>query len=288
MGSSLFEIGTAVEAAGVGRYVGELSDAWNCPIVPHGGVVTATAARAMAAELAHPEQRLRSINAVFAGQVRPGPVVIDVTTLRRGRSMSQLTATLRNPDADAGLTAVAVFGAVREGFEFTDLAPPEGVQPPHECPSFRDPPPDGFDDRIPFNFWNYVEGRPTIGHAPWDDYEPTSSLFAKWHRFDDPPRADDGTWDPLAILALCDTMPGAVFERIGPSARNTPVLPPSADLTVHVMGDATADWILAVNRARRTFAGYASVDIEMWDMDGAGPNLVAYATQLMFFSFPKD
>src|SRR5439155_7746109 len=62
-----------------GRYRGAIDEAWNCPIVPHGGLVTAVAARAMADELAHPDQPLRSITAVFAGQVRPGPVEVGVT-----------------------------------------------------------------------------------------------------------------------------------------------------------------------------------------------------------------
>jgi len=83
-------------------------------------------------------------------------------------------------------------------------------------------------------------------------------------------------------------MPGSAFEKIGPSSRATRVLPPSADLTVHVFGTARCDWLLAVNRARRATSGYASVDMEMWDMDGPEPHLVAYTTQLMFFSFPKE
>ena len=36
------------------------------------------------------------------GVVQGGPVEVDVQVLRRGRSMSQLTATVRNPGADAG------------------------------------------------------------------------------------------------------------------------------------------------------------------------------------------
>ena len=68
--------------------------------------------------------------------------------------------------------------------------------------------------------------------------------------------------------------------------RDRTVLPPSADLTVHMMGEMRGEWVLSVNRARRAYAGYASVDQEMWDMDGTEPHLVAYATQVMFFSFP--
>ena len=98
-------------------------------VVPQGGVAAALAARAMAATLDHADQSLRSLSAVFAGQVTTGPVEIDVEVLRRGRSMSQLTATVRNPGAKAGLTAVAVFGGPRRGFEFTDLTMPD-VEPP--------------------------------------------------------------------------------------------------------------------------------------------------------------
>ncbi len=285
MGASRFERTTSVVSRGDGRYVGEIGPEWNCPIVPQGGAVVATLCRAMAAELDDSQQQLRSISAVFAGQVRHGTVEIDTQMLRRGRSMSQCTATLRNPGAEAGTTGVAVFGAPRRGFAFTDITPPE-VPPALECPSFRDPPPVEFEQRAPFDFWNQVEGRPAIGHAPWEEYEPSSSLRAYWYRFDEPARLDDGRWDPLAVVALCDTMPGSVGERLGPQPEQW--LPPSADLTVHVLDDARADWLLGVNRARHAGDGYASVDMEVWDMEGAEPTLVAYATQIMFFSFPKQ
>jgi hypothetical protein len=45
--------------------------------------------------------------------------------------------------------------------------------------------------------------------------------------------------------------------------------------------------VLGVNRARHAGAGYASTDMELWDVDGSAPTLVAYATQVMLFTFPK-
>ena len=288
MGTSLFSRGTAIEPLGAGTYRANLGDHWNCPIVPQGGIVAATAARAMDTALAEPDQTLRSINGVFAGQVRDGEVDVTVEVLRRGRSMSQVRASLRNPGAAAGFDALAVFGAEREGFTFTDAEVPGGVRPALECPSFRDPSPQNDDpEHVWFNFWDHVEGRPTLGHAPWDDYEPASSLCASWYRFDDPPRADDGTWDPFALVVLCDTMPGAVGERLGPEGNERRWLPPSADLTVHVLDVARCDWVLGVNRARHAGDGYASADMELWDLDNGPPRLVAYGTQTMVFSFPK-
>jgi acyl-CoA thioesterase len=263
-----------------GRYCVELSPIWNCPVVPHGGLATAVAMSAAAAELDRPDQPLRSVTTVFASQVHPGPVEIDVTVLRRGKSMSQVTTTMRNPGADSGHTHVAVFGRVRPGFEFTGAVRPT-VPPPDECPSFRDPPPDGWERKVVMSFWDYMEGRAALGHAPWEEYIPETAERAAWYRFDESPMLDDGRLDPLALVTMCDTMPGAVSERMG--RPEVMFMPPSADLTVHVLGEARSEWILAHNRARLAGDGYASVDITLWS-DG---DLVAYGTQMMLFVFPE-
>ena len=270
---------TAVVGQG-GRYCAELGDEWSAPFLPQGGVVTAVAVRAMATELAAPEQRLRSVSTVFAAQVRPGRLEIEVTVLRRGRSVSQLVATVRSPGEDAGHTSIAVFGGPRPGFEFTDVLPPD-VPPPEQCPSFRDPPPPGFERKVHFPYWDHVEGRSALGHPPWGKWVPTTSERANWYRFDEPPLVDGRVLDPCAVVTLCDTMPGAVNERMGPGIPFW--LPPSADLTVHLFGDAGPGWLLAHNRARFAGDGYASVEMSLWDGDRG---LVAYATQTMFFSFP--
>jgi acyl-CoA thioesterase len=263
-----------------GRYRTVIDREWNCPLVPHGGLVTAVAARAMGLELENPSQRLRSITAVFARPVQPGAVEVDVTVLRRGRSMSQLTATVRNVGEEVGHTSLAVFGQERPGFEFTDLAAPD-APPPDACPSFRERGPE-LEERLHFNFWDHVEGRAAQGHAPWEEYIPTTSERVAWYHFDEPPFLDGGILDPLAVLTLCDTMPGAVSERMG--NRGPPWLPPSADLTVHLLGDAHSEWLLARNRARHAGEGYASVELELWD---PANGLVAYGTQLMLFTFPE-
>jgi acyl-CoA thioesterase len=271
------------EPATPGRYRVDVDPRWNCPVVPQGGMMVALAAKAMAVELDEPDQRLRSLTTVFAGQVPSGPVTIDVRVLRRGRSISQAMADVRAPGADAGHATVAVFGRSRAGFEFTDLRMPE-VPPPHECPSFRDqlPPEAGdFERRPPFPFWENVEGRPALGHPPWDEYVPSSSECAAWYRFDEPPMLADGTLDAFAVVALCDLMPSSVGERMGPGQPQW--LPPSADLTVHLLAEARSEWLLAHLRARRATEGYASLEMAAWDQTG---QLVAHATQIMFITFP--
>ncbi len=287
MGTSTFIQATAIAPRDApGQYRAVVPDAWNAPVLPQGGIVAAIAARAMERELAIAEQPLRSISVVFAGQVHSGDVDIDVRVLRRGRSISQVTATAANPGADAGLTAIAVFGATRPGFSFTDLAMPD-VAPPEDCPSFRDPPPPGveFTRRFDATYWDNAEGRPAIGLPHWDTESPrTSSEQGSWLRFDAVPLLDDGTWDPLAIVSLCDTMPGAVGQRIGGWGKWPVWFSPSADLHVHLLGTARSEWLFAHNFCRKAGDGYASLEMHMWDpVEG----LVAYATQQMFFSFPE-
>lgn len=267
-----------------GRYTTVVSDAWQLAVLPQGGIVAAIAVRAMARELAHPEQTLRTLTAMFAGQVRGGPVEVDVRVLRRGRSMSQLTATVRNPGAEAGLTAVAAFGAPRRGFDFTELAMPH-VPGPDGLRSFRDPLPDGvvFEfDRPIMPFWEHVlESRPVIGRAPWEPFEDGPAEAAFWYRLDDPPRHSDGTLDVAGPIVMCDTMPSSVGQKLGPDSGDW--FAPSVDYTLHVYRPAPPGWLLAHHTARHAGDGYASVDLRLWDP--SGPHLVAYGTQVMLFSF---
>jgi acyl-CoA thioesterase len=245
--------------------------------------MAALATAAMAEELGDPAQRLRTQTTVFAATIPAGAVTIDVSVLRRGRTMSQVTATTRAAGTDGvGHATVAVFGRARAGFEFTDLAMPE-VALPADAPSFRDPPPPEveFDEDEPFPFWEQVEGRPVIGRPPWEPYVPASSECAFWYAFDDPPLLDGGTLDPLAVVALSDLMPSSVGQRMGPLGRQW--YPPSTDLTVHMFGPARSRWLLAHLRARQAGEGYASVEAALWDEGGT---LVAHASQVMFLVFP--
>jgi acyl-CoA thioesterase len=278
---------TAVQAVGPGLYQGSVDAGWNLNPLPQGGVVTALALRAMASELDDPSQLLRTLHTTFAAQVADGPVTVDVEVLRRGRSMSQLRAEVVNTGAGRGHLTTGIFGSPRRGFSFTDLEPPADVPPPGTCRSFREPPPPEVEAFPTMPFWNRrVEGRTVRGHPPWEPYVPDRAERVLWYRFDEPPYLDDGTVDPLALVVLADTMPGAVSERVGPTEHHW--FAPSIDLTVHLLDPWRSTWLLAHNRARFAGDGYASADMALWDCgeDGSDhPRLVAYATQLFLFSF---
>jgi acyl-CoA thioesterase len=275
---------TIVTRVGERRYSATIAPAWNLAMVPQGGVVAAIAARAMEAELGT-GQLLRSFHGVFAAPVPVGPVDIDVDVIRSGRSMSQVQASVRAAGADAGFVALAAFGHVRPGFSYTELAMPV-VPPPDECVSYRDPPPPeaGMPDGPMFPFWNEVlEGRPALGHAPWDTSERGAAEVATWFRFEHFPDDGHGQFDQLALLVAADMMPSAVFEKVG--TKESGWFAPSVDLTVHVAALPTGTWILNHNRAHYAGDGYASAEATLWDPHGReGPTLLAWATQIMFFT----
>lgn len=279
---SAFATATTVEHRGGGRYGASLDTSWNLRPLPQGGIVSAIALRAMSHALDDPSQTLRTMHTLFVGQVTDGELEVEVEVLRRGRSMSHVRAHVHNPGSASGHITTAVFGASRDGFEFTELRRPV-VPPPDECPSFRDPPPPGVPVFEPTPFWaTRVEGRAAMGAAPWEQVDVRTAEQASWHRFDETPWLDGGSHiDPFAMVVVADTMPGAIGQRIGPTDRSW--FGPSVDLTVHLCGTCRSDWVLAHNTARWAGDGYASVDMALWD----GDTLVAYGTQVAFFTFRR-
>jgi acyl-CoA thioesterase len=277
MGS--FAEDVVVARTGSGRYRADLSHDWDLVAVPQGGVIAALALRAAGLEVDDPGQPLRTCTTVFAGQAAAGSLEIDVRILRRGRSATQVLATIRNEGAEAGATVLAVFGASRPGPSFVDVAPPE-VPPPAACPSYRDPLPPGIELGPTLPFWSRIEGRAALGHPPWENHEPVASDVATWLRFDHPPLMSDGSLDPLGILTLADRMPGCISEMTGHGG--PPWFAPSADLTVHFLEPMRGEWLLAHDRARWADDGWASAESLLWDEGGT---LVAYATQVMLFTY---
>jgi acyl-CoA thioesterase len=271
-----------------GRYETTIGEHWQLIAIPQGGVVAAIAVDAMERALGDPGQQLRTMTALFAGQVAGGPVAVDVRVIRRGRSMSQLEATVRNPGADAGLTIIAAFGRPRRGFEFTELVAPD-VEGPEGARGFRDPLPEGIDfelTRPPMPFWErVVEARPVIGRPPWEEFDPdVEARQVNWMRLDHPPRRADGSIHVAASVVLCDTMPGSVGQKIGPDHGDW--FAPSVDYTLHCFGPPAEGWMLIDYKARQAGDGYASVESALWDMaDPSAPRLVAHACQMMFFIF---
>ena len=132
------------------------------------------AVRAMERVLGDPAQTLRTMTAMFAGQVAGGPVEVDVQVLRRGRSMSQLTATVRNPGAEAGLTAIAAFGGAAARVRLHRAGDARRGRTGGRCAAsaIRCPRASSSSStaRRGRSGSEIVEGRPVIGRPPWEEF----------------------------------------------------------------------------------------------------------------------
>jgi acyl-CoA thioesterase len=263
-----------------GRYRANLSTTWDAPVHPSGGVVSAIALRALQAELALPQQSLRTFSTTFVSTVTAGPLEIAVERLRDGKRMSQLRATVRNPGRDeAGHITTAAFGERRPGIEFDYSAAPE-VRPPEEYPPPADPPPGAPIFRARF-FENLETRRVRMFHSFEKDWEGGRAEAIRWVRYRTAPRLPDGRLDPLALIAVADTMPSAVGQYLGPGFPFFHA--PSVDLNMHFFAEPEQEWLLARTVGHWAGDGYASAEITLWD---ATRRLLAFATQVMLIRFP--
>jgi hypothetical protein len=210
--------------------------------------------------------------------VPAGAIRIRVDVLRRGNAASQLRAAVvpagaSGDAAGAGLEVTATFVRDRQGPDMIDTAMP-AVPGPADAPSFFEGRPS---DRSRMRFFSNFDARLALGRPWWlPGWEPGPARFARWIRYLRPQRLEGGALDPLAIPPVADTMPSALWAKVGLTEPR--YLAPSLDLTVHFLEDTTREWLLLSSYCRRARAGYATAENEVWTDDG---RLVAFATQTM-------
>ncbi len=254
---------------GEGRYLGQATHDWSF-FAPSGGVLMSTALLGARRTLNQPEQTLCSATAVFAEAVREGPIDVTAEVWRQGGGASQLQSALYQATEHPALRVLSTFARARDGVVLSDATYPDV---PHwsDCPEWPHPP------NKPIPFFGNFEERKALGHA-WSetDWPAGPPRYARWMRYLQPPRSDDGTLDVLAYPPVIDMMPPSVLQGLLPGERA--FLAPSLDLTVHIYGTTKRDWLLMFGRCRQTKNGLASAEIEVWDED---KQLLAYGTQQM-------
>ena len=257
---------------------------------PSGGLVTAIALRAMVAELARPDQQVRSFATMFVSTVSSGEIDVGVERLRVGKRMSHLRADARSHGAEEpGHLTTAAFGESRKGFEFSYAAAPD-VGPPEDYPGVADPPPGmpAFRSRF-FENLRFVYDIPVhvdirrirLFHSFETDWEGGRAEAIRWVRYSVPPRLPDGRIDRLSLIGLADTMPSAVAQYMGPGYPFFHA--PSVDLSMRYFADTDEEWCLMRVVSHWASDGYASAEATLWD---ARRTLLAHAAQLMLLRFP--
>lgn len=273
---------TAVRAdpATPGRYHVNLPTSWDY-LLPSGGVVMTAALRAAEAAVGDPLLRLASATTIFATPIHPGPLVADVTLLRRGGGTAQVRVWLRHgappPDAkNEGLELVATFVRDRAGPDVKGVAMPT-VRSVADSLPVEDGAPNNPHTR--FRIFHQLEVRIADGARFWAPGEHVAgpARYARWFRYKVPPRDADGRLERYAHPPIVDTMPTALHRAIGPGDYR--FYAPSLDLTTYVIDDTLREWLLVAVTLRRARAGWAIADAEVWDDEG---RFLAYGSQAMY------
>ena len=248
----------AVTRLGPGRFTAELHERWSSLVGIHGGYTAAVVVNAMTAAVDDPSRALRSFATQFAAVPGPGPVDIEVTVERTGKSMTTTSARLFQ-EGRVLQVAHAASSTNRPGLAYNDLVRPRGADP-GDTPRFVSPAGVGHFQNADVRF------DPDVG--PFGGGE--KAWVAAWLR---PLRGEliDATW----LVTMCDLLPPAVFSRT-----TGPVKAATIEYVVHLAtGEPSVrpgDYVYLSCRSPLSNEGFAVEDATMW---GPGGRVLAVARQ---------
>jgi hypothetical protein len=249
-------------------YDAELHEGWRIGRGINGGLLLALAGRALATELGDGQAGHAdplSISGYYLSAARPGPVSVRTETLRRGRTVSTGTASVRQ-GSEERLRVLATYGDLR-GQDHADVrtsAIPPQLPPPGECAGPEAAP---ADSRKRAPLLDRFELRLDPATAGWAVGAPSGhGLIQGWFRLPDGRQPD-----PMMLLLAVDALPPVSLD-LGISS-----WVPTLELTVHVRAWPAPGWLRLKHSTRNFAHGYLEEDAEVWD---STDRLVAQSRQL--------
>ena len=245
-----FAADTAVVRVGPGSFTAELHERWSSLVGIHGGYTAAIVVNAITAAVDDASRALRSFATQFASVPRPGPVDIEVTIERVGRSMTTTSARLLQ-EGRVVQVAHAASSTARPGLSYDDHVRPRDADP-GDTARFASPAGVG-------HFQN-VEVRLDPDVVPFGGGD--EAWVAAWLRPLDG-EAIDAAW----VVAMCDVLPPAVFTRT-----TGPVKAATIEYVVHLATGQPclppAEHVYLACRSPLSSEGFAVEDATMWAPDG--------------------
>jgi acyl-CoA thioesterase len=261
--SSHFDRATALtpSADDPGSFSGEVSQDFWVQSGPNGGYLAAIALRGALAMVPELDRAPRSLHVRFLSAPKAGAFELHATVIRAGRSMTTLGVRMTQDGRDF-LHASACCSAPFSSIAFQDATPP-AVVPPDQA----EPVP----VRIPLN--ERYELRRALGGT---ERNGSRALSGGYVRF-----ADPRPFDALAMAALWDCWPPAVFARAFEQRFRGAV--PTVEATVYFsrrlpLPDAKPDeFVLLKVESVMADEGFCEESAELWSQSGL---LLAQARQL--------
>jgi len=252
-----FARATAVTARDGGGFDATIDDGWSIGGRPNGGYLLAVVARAAltAADRAHP----LVISGHFLRPPSGGPARVRTETVKSGRTISTVRATLLQHDEAVLDTLIACGDAIEAEPDWV-AGPPPPIPAPEECLGGQ--PKDQYIELL-----DRVDVRLDPDTAPFRRSRPSrTAQMSGWVRF------HDGTEpDTLALPLVADALPPTVFT-IGMRG-----WAPTVELTVLIRGVPSPGWLQCVASTKLVAGGWFDEEADVYDSRG---QLVAQSRQL--------
>jgi acyl-CoA thioesterase len=202
-------------AAEKAQFAADVSAQWRAGRGPHGGYLAAMLLRALIDAVADPRRAPRSLTIHYARAPQPGPVSIESTIERRGRSLSTLSARMEQDGVLVAL-ALAAFSLPWDAPEVAELALPDvAPQDPQRKAGialFAGAP----------AFTSHLVLQPRIGAVPFSGSDAPMEIGA-WLGL-----AEARPIDALSLAFFSDALFSPPFIRL-----TAPSTTPTIDLTIH-------------------------------------------------------
>jgi acyl-CoA thioesterase len=259
-----FDRDTAAVPLGGGRFRVQIDPGWWVVRGPNGGYVAALLLRAMQDCIGDAQRAPRSLTVHYTLPPDAGPAEIETRIERSGRSLSTVTARMRQGERLLAV-AIAAFSRPRDAPSFQEETMPRAPAP-EECPVLG--------TRIPIH--QRYEQRQAVGTPPFAGA--ASARVGGWIKLAE----DDRPIDAPLVAAFADAWPPSMFARMRPEEAGTHGIP-TVDLTVHfraslpLPGMRADDYVLVAFHSSYADEGFVEEDGEIWSRDG---RLLAQSRQL--------
>ncbi|HEY8304822.1 MAG TPA: thioesterase family protein [Solirubrobacteraceae bacterium] len=248
--------GEASEVASA-RFAATVAPGWRAGRGPHGGYLAAMLLRALVEAVDDPERTPRSLTIHYARAPEPGPIEILVTTERKGRSLTTLSARMEQRGRVTGL-ALGAFSVPWNSpsaneLPMPDLAPPDAER--RSTPKlFKGAP----------EFTRQLVMQPRVGAVPFAASGAPMKIGG-WIGF-----PEERPIDTPALALFCDAWFPPSFIALG-----VPAISPTVDLTIHFrqpIAECDCDpsaLVLSVFDTRLLHDGLFEEDGVIWAPDGS-------------------
>lgn len=264
-----FDLDTSVIPHGETAFTARIDPGWWIERGPNGGYIAAILMNALVAHDSDPGFHPRSLTVHYLAPAREGPAQISVRTVRAGRTVHFLSASLHQGERLLASGHAAFASLVTDAPRFADHTAPSYPRPGDmEAPAEL---PIGVPMRERYEY-RVVSG------ALWDGPQ-SQAETGGWIRLREPRR-----YDPALVAALADAWHPAIFARL-PERMGVPTI----DLTVHFRSVLALqalkpdDWLGVRFRTTVASEGFLEEDGELWAPDGT---LIAHSRQLALIIAP--